>query len=95
MITILGYGCVLCGFFYKAIKEAAQEKGWQVEVVYSKDRELMAAHQIENTPAILLDDKVIGMGCRSTKRALELLDEIFKTGVFPPDQKNKFQGEIK
>jgi len=55
----------------------------------------MAAHQIENTSAILLDDKVICVGCRSTKRALELLEEILKMGVFPPEQKNTFQGEIK
>ena len=85
VITVLGYKCVLCGFLYQAIKEAAEERGWQVEVAYSRDQSLIAAHQITDTPAIMIDDRVIHAGYGGTKRTIEMLEEILKTDVFPPD----------
>ena len=83
VITVLGYGCVLCGFLYQAIKETAEERNWQVDVLYSKDEGLMTAYQIDSPPAILVDGKLVQMEYGGTKSTLEMLEKIIKTGIFP------------
>ena len=92
VITVLGYGCVLCGFLYQAIKETAEERNWQVDVLYSKDEGLMTAYQIDSPPAILVDGKLVQMEYGGTKNTLEMLEKIIKTGIFPSIDDSRIKG---
>lgn len=61
-IKILGSGCARCEALYNNAKKAVEELGIEAEVKEVKDLTQIAAHGVMQTPALVVDGKVVSQG---------------------------------
>ena len=61
-IEILGPGCARCKQTYRAIREAVEREGLQLDVVKEESYARMSALNVLATPAIAIDGKVVLAG---------------------------------
>lgn len=61
-IKILGSGCKKCKTLYKNAILAAAKKGIEAQVVKVTDFSEIAKYNIMQTPALVVDEKIVAMG---------------------------------
>lgn len=62
-IKVLGGGCCKCENLLGAVKEAVAEKGIEAEIEYITDMARILEYGILSTPALMIDNKVVSVGC--------------------------------
>lgn len=62
IIKILGSGCKNCIALKKNTEEAIKEKGIEAEVVKVEDYKDIVAYGVLQTPALVIDEKVVSFG---------------------------------
>jgi small redox-active disulfide protein 2 len=73
VIKILGGGCANCKVLYKNASEAVQELNIQAEIVKVEDFSEITKYNVMSTPALVIDEKVVGLGKMKYKKILELI----------------------
>jgi len=61
-IEVLGTGCGKCKDLYESVKTATAEKGIQAEIVKVEDIPSIMKYGVMNTPALVIDGKVVFSG---------------------------------
>ena len=75
-IKVLGGGCCRCENLLSAVKEAVAEKGIDAEIEYITDMAKIMEYGIMNTPALMVDNKVVSAGrVLKTKEIIKLLSD--------------------
>ncbi len=61
-IKVLGSGCPSCKRLYENAKEAVSLAGGNIEVKYITDLKEIMTFGVMSMPALVINDKVVGMG---------------------------------
>ena len=61
-VKILGGGCAKCNALEDAVREALRQMGKEVPICHVKDFGEIAAYGVMQTPALVVDEKVISYG---------------------------------
>lgn len=61
-IKVLGGGCSKCETLLKNVKEAVAKKQIDAKIEYITDFSIIASLGILQTPALMIDDKVVATG---------------------------------
>ena len=61
-VKVLGGGCSKCETLLANTKEAVANVGVEAEVEYITDFAVIAGYRIMNTPALIVDEKIVSMG---------------------------------
>ncbi len=62
IIKILGSGCKNCITLKKNTEEAVKEKGIEADIVKVEDYKDIVAYGVLQTPALVIDEKVVSFG---------------------------------
>lgn len=62
IIKVLGSGCKNCIALKKNAEEALKEKGIEAEIVKVEDYKDIVAYGVLQTPALVIDEKVVSFG---------------------------------
>ena len=73
VIKILGGGCANCKALYNAAETAAKELGIEAEMIKVEDMADIMKYNVMSTPALVVNEKVVGNGKLKYKKVLELL----------------------
>ena len=73
LIKILGSGCNKCKKLYQNAVLATSELGIEAEVVKETNFEEIAKYNVMQTPALVVDDVVVGYGKVLTKEEIKEL----------------------
>nr|WP_312577250.1 thioredoxin family protein [Sedimentibacter sp.] len=75
IIKILGSGCKNCITLKKNTEEALKEKGIEADVVKVEDYKDIVAYGVLQTPALVIDEKVVSFGkVLKPKDIIKILD---------------------
>lgn len=73
VIKILGGGCPNCKVLYNNAASAVRELGLEAEIIKVEDFSEISKFNVMSTPALVIDDKVVGLGKLKYKKVLELV----------------------
>ncbi len=73
VIKILGGGCANCKALYNASVAACEELGVTAEFVKVEDFSDISKYNVMSTPALVIDEKVVGFGKLKYKKVKELI----------------------
>ena len=73
VIKILGGGCANCKVLYNNAESAVKELGIEAEIVKVEDFSEITKYNVMSTPALVIDEKVVGLGKMKYKKVLDLI----------------------
>ena len=73
VIKILGGGCANCKVLYNNAASAVRELEIEAEIVKVEDFSEITKYDVMSTPALVIDEKVVGFGKLKYKKVLELI----------------------
>lgn len=73
VIKILGGGCANCKVLYKNAEKACNDLNIEAELVKVEDFSEISKYNVMSTPALVIDEKVVGFGKMNYKKVLELV----------------------
>lgn len=73
VIKILGGGCANCKVLYNNAASAIRELGIEAEIIKVEDFSEITKYNVMSTPALVIDEKVVGLGKLKYKKVLELV----------------------
>lgn len=73
VIKILGGGCANCKVLYNYATSATKELEIQAEIIKIEDYSEISRYCVMSTPALVIDEKVVGLGKMKYKKVLELI----------------------
>lgn len=74
VIKILGGGCANCKVLYNNAGSAVRELGIKAEIVKVEDFSEISKYDVMSTPALVIDEKVVGFGKMKYKKVKELIE---------------------
>ena len=74
VIKILGGGCANCKVLYKNAETACKELSIEAELVKVEDFSEITKYNVMSTPALVIDEKVVGLGKMKYKKVKELVE---------------------
>ena len=78
-VKILGGGCAKCNALENAVRDALRQIGKEVPIGHVKDFGEIAAYGVMQTPALVVDEKVISYGkVLKTEEAAILLKKVWE-----------------
>lgn len=73
VIKILGGGCAKCKVLYNNASSAVRELNLDAEILKIEDFSEIMKYNVMSTPALVIDEKVVGLGQMKYKKVLELI----------------------
>jgi small redox-active disulfide protein 2 len=73
VIKILGGGCANCKVLYNNAASALKELEMEAQIVKVEDFSEITKYDVMSTPALVIDEKVVGLGKMKYKKVLELI----------------------
>ncbi len=73
VIKILGGGCASCKALYQASEAACKELGIEADIVKVEDFAVITTYNVMSTPALVIDEKVVGNGKLKYKKVRDLI----------------------
>jgi len=74
VIKILGGGCANCKVLYNNAASAVRELGIEAEIIKVEDFSEITKYDVMSTPALVIDEKVVGTGKMKYKKVKELIE---------------------
>ena len=75
VIKILGGGCPNCTILYNNVKSACRELKIEAEVIKVQDFAEIAKYGVMSTPALVINEKVVGIGKLKYKKVRRLVQD--------------------
>ena len=75
IIKILGGGCPNCTILYNNVKSACRELKIDAEVIKVQDFAEIAKYGVMSTPALVINEKVVGIGKLKYKKVRRLVQD--------------------
>ena len=72
-IKILGGGCPNCTILYNNVNSACRELNLKSNVIKVQDYTDIMAYGVMSTPALVINEKVVGIGKLSYKKVRDLI----------------------
>ena len=72
-IKILGGGCAKCKVLYNNASSAVRELGIEAEIIKVEDFAEITKYNVMSTPALVINEKVVGLGNLKYKKVKELI----------------------
>ncbi len=72
-IKILGGGCPNCKVLYNNVSSACRELGIDAEIIKVQEYVDIMKYDVMTTPALVINEKVVGLGKLKYKKVLELI----------------------
>ena len=72
-IKILGGGCANCTVLYNNVSSACRELEIEAEIIKVQDYVDIMKYGVMSTPALVINEKVVGLGKLKYKKVLELI----------------------
>lgn len=73
VIKILGGGCANCKVLYNNAASAVRELGIEAEIIKVEDFAEITKYNVMSTPALVVDEQVVGIGKLKYKKVLEII----------------------
>ena len=73
IIKVLGGGCAKCKVLYNNASSAVRELGIEAEIIKVEDFGEISKYNLMSTPALVIDEKVVGLGAMKYKKVLEII----------------------
>lgn len=73
VIKILGGGCANCKILYNNAASAVRELEIEAEIIKVEDFSEISKYNVMSTPALVVDETVVGFGKMKYKKVLELI----------------------
>lgn len=73
IIKILGGGCANCKVLYNYSTSAVKELEIEAEVIKVEDFSEITKYNVMSTPALVINEEVVGLGKMKYKKVLELI----------------------
>ena len=74
-IKILGGGCPNCTILYNNVKSACRELEIKANIVKIQDYADIAKYGVMSTPALVINEKVVGIGKMKYKKVRGLVED--------------------
>ena len=74
-IKILGGGCPNCTILYNNVKSACRELEIEANIVKIQDYADIAKYGVMSTPALVINEKVVGIGKMNYKKVRGLVED--------------------
>lgn len=74
VIKILGGGCANCKVLYKNAETACNELNIDAELIKVEDFSEITKYNVMSTPALVIDEQVVGLGKLKFKKVKELIE---------------------
>lgn len=74
VIKILGGGCANCKVLYNNAASAVRELNIEAEIIKVEDFSEITKYDVMSTPALVIDEKVVGNGKMKYKKVKELIE---------------------
>lgn len=75
-IKILGGGCPKCTILYNNVLSACRELGIEPVVEKVEDLEKIASYGVLSTPALIINEKVVGTGKLNYRTVKEMIQNV-------------------
>lgn len=75
VIKILGGGCANCKALYQSCEAACKELGIEAELIKVEDFAEITTYNVMSTPALVVNEKVVGLGKLKYKKVKQLIQE--------------------
>lgn len=72
-IKVLGTGCASCKSLYEIVKQAVEEMDIEADIIKEEDILKIMAYNVLQTPALVIDEKVVSAGKKLTKNEVKEL----------------------
>ncbi len=72
-IKILGGGCSNCKVLFNNVSSACRELGIEAEIIKVEEYVDIMKYDVMSTPALVINEKVVGLGKLKYKKVLELI----------------------
>lgn len=72
-IKVLGTGCASCKSLYQIVKQAVEEMDIEADIIKEEDILKIMAYNVLQTPALVIDEKVVSAGKKLTKNEVKEL----------------------
>lgn len=72
-IKVLGTGCASCKSLYETVKQAVEEMDIEADIIKEEDILKIMAYNVLQTPALVIDEKVVSAGKKLTKNEVKEL----------------------
>ena len=73
VVKILGGGCANCKVLYNNAASAVRELKIEAEIIKVEDFSEISKYNVMSTPALVINEKVVGLGKLKYKKVLELI----------------------
>lgn len=73
VIKVLGGGCANCKVLYNNASSAVRELGIKAEIIKVEDFSEITKYNVMSTPALVVDEKVVGFGKLKYAKVKELI----------------------
>ena len=73
IIKILGGGCAKCKVLYNNANSAVRELGIEAEIIKVEDFTEITKYNVMSTPALVINEKVVGLGNLKYKKIKDLI----------------------
>ena len=73
VIKILGGGCANCKVLYNNAASAVRELEIEAEIIKVEDFSEITKYNVMSTPALVIDEKVVGLGKLKYKKVLDII----------------------
>ena len=74
IIKVLGGGCANCKVLYNNVATALKELDMEAEIIKVEDFSEITKYDVMSTPALVIDEKVVGFGKLKYKKVKELIN---------------------
>ena len=74
VIKILGGGCANCKVLYNNADMACKELNIEAELIKVEDFSEITKYNVMSTPALVINEKVVGLGKMKYKKVKELVE---------------------
>lgn len=74
VIKILGGGCANCKVLYNNAEKACKDLKIEAELVKVEDFSEISKYNVMSTPALVVDEKIVGFGKMNYKKVKELIE---------------------
>jgi len=75
-IKVLGTGCATCKRLLADVNQMVVKNGWQAEVEYVTDLPSILSYGIMETPALVVDEKVVMTGYPGALKVEQALSQV-------------------
>lgn len=74
-IKILGGGCANCIALYNAAKQSCEDLGIEAALTKVEDFEKISEYNVMSTPALVIDETVVGYGKLNYKKVKKIIEK--------------------